>query len=113
MISSFVEYHSNLLKWVNTQRGGVGENRDPRRGGLLISFHSLQDGGTPLHLAALNDQAEATRLLLEAGADPKLKNKVRGILTGWDVLAGPMATHGSFVRLSVGGGEIGCCLSAR
>ena len=81
----------------------MGENRDPRRGGLLISFHSLQDGGTPLHLAALNDQAEATRLLLEAGADPKLKNKVRGIVTGWDVLGGPMATNGSFVRLSVGG----------
>lgn len=45
-----------------------------------------QDGDTPLHLAAVNDDSGVTRSLVEAGEDANAKNKEGGCVAGWAIL---------------------------
>ena len=50
---------------------------------------SLQDGNTPLHLAAKDGQTAIVKYLIEQGADKSAKNKVRKFLKHESLLTIP------------------------
>jgi len=57
--------------------GGKEEERERRKDGAPLC--SLQHGKTPLHLASYHGHHREVELLLAAGANPDLQDKVRTV----------------------------------
>ena len=47
---------------------------------LIMSFISYQDGRTALHIAAIKGHIEVMRLLLDKGADVKIRHNVSDMI---------------------------------
>ena len=71
MASKFVRLVCRVLRWT-----GIG------RGSSLVEIIAHDSGGTALHAAAIRGDAAAVQVLIEAGADPRIRTA-----TGLDVLA--------------------------
>ena len=59
--------------------------QDAARQQNLAVVWADMDASTPLHWAALNNQPESARLLLEAGANPELPDREACTLLYWAV----------------------------
>ena len=100
MQSTVQAYGIKVCQWVYLQGAHVAEDVAAQKDELLCASLteqvSLQEGDTPLDVAAGNGQASVVELLLDSGVDGNAYNKVG--LSKYDRLRLPIA------------GDPGCCL---